>query len=71
MALDTVTRKALFKAALMLAGKTANEWAKEQDVTPQHLSLVLGANRESQRLTDAIEAFIKSEGLRAPRQSAA
>jgi hypothetical protein len=52
-------RKARFRAALALAGMTAEEWAEQQDVTPGHLSQVLAGKRESQTLIEKIEAFTK------------
>jgi hypothetical protein len=52
-------RKALFKAALALAEMSAATWARQQGVHPMHLSLVLNEKRESKRLTDLIDQFIK------------
>jgi histidinol dehydrogenase len=52
-----IDRKSRFRAALALAKKTAEAWAEENDVTPGHLSLVLAGKRESQSLTEKIEAF--------------
>ena len=54
-----LTRKARFRAALALAGLTAEQWAEQNDVTPSHLSHVLTGKRESRSLTDKIDAFTK------------
>jgi hypothetical protein len=59
-----------FRAALALAGTTARDWAKAQDVTPGHLTHVLQGRRESISLTDKIDDFIV-EHLRKIRITAA
>jgi hypothetical protein len=51
-------RKALFRAALALAGTTAERWAEGEGVTSGHLSHVLAGKRESATLTEKIDAFI-------------
>jgi hypothetical protein len=51
-------RKERFKAALALAGMKAQDWCEQNDVTPQHLTRVLTAERESNRLNEAVDAFI-------------
>lgn len=51
-------RKARFKAALALAGVTAEEWAAEERVTTGHLYQVLGGKRESTSLVERIDRFI-------------
>jgi len=51
-------RKERFKAALALAGVKAQDWCDENDVTPQHLARVLDNERDSHRLTEAVDAFI-------------
>lgn len=51
-------RKKQFKAALVMAGKTAKGWAKEQGVTDAHLNQVVIRARTSERLNAAIDALI-------------
>jgi hypothetical protein len=60
MTLEMARRKTLFRAALVLAETTQGEWARQNNVHPNHLSQVLCERRESQRLLDAIDAFIKN-----------
>jgi hypothetical protein len=60
MTIDMARRKTLFKAALALAETTQGAWAVENGVTPTHLSLVLTEKRESQRLLNLIDAYIKN-----------
>ena len=43
---------------MALAGMNQGEWAEDEGITAGHLSLVLKGERESQRLTDKIDAFI-------------
>lgn len=50
-------RKARFRAALALAGLTAEEWAERNGITPGHLSQVLAGKRESRALTEKIDEF--------------
>lgn len=52
-------RKARFKAALALAGKTAQGWADENKVTRQHLGAVLREDRASGALIEKVDAFIR------------
>lgn len=52
------SRKALFRASLAIAGLTAEQWAEREGVTAGHLSQVLSAKRESQTLTEKLDAFI-------------
>lgn len=59
MAGQDLTRKAQFRAALTLAGTTANRWASEHGVTGAHLHYVLAGARRSPRLEAAIDAFIR------------
>jgi hypothetical protein len=59
MATKTDTRKARFRAALALTGKTQEQWAAEAGVTAGHLTHVLAGRRESKVLLDKIEAFTK------------
>ncbi len=58
MARKQVSRKARFKAALALEGKTLAGWAKEHDVTVQHLNATLNNDRESKRLTGLVDEYI-------------
>jgi hypothetical protein len=53
------SRKQLFQAARALAGITAAQWADHEDITPEHLSLVLNGKRESARLVEKVDAFIR------------
>jgi transcriptional regulator with XRE-family HTH domain len=57
MAKPKVGRKARFMAALRIAGMTQTEWAEENGVTQGHLSQVLSGIRESQSLSEKIDAF--------------
>ncbi len=50
-------RKARFRAALALAGLTAEQWADQQGITAGHLSMVLTGKRESRALMEKIEQF--------------
>jgi hypothetical protein len=52
-------RKALFKAALALAGMTQDSWAASRDITAGHLSMVLAGKRESVALNDKIDTFTR------------
>lgn len=52
-------RKNRFRKALIDAGLSAAAWARQEGVTPAHLSQVLDGKRESQRLVDRIDAFVK------------
>lgn len=52
------TRKARFRAALALAGMTVSEWCEKEGYSRPHLHLYFAGRRDSQRLTDKIEAFI-------------
>lgn len=54
------SRKARFRAALNLAGMTAEQWAQQQEITPGHLSRVLHAKRESPPLIEKIDEFIRT-----------
>lgn len=51
-------RRKRFRAALALAGKDAQDFAEEADVTASHLSLVLHGKRESAILLQKVDAFI-------------
>lgn len=61
MTRQQVTRKAQFRAALAVAGKTAQEWAADHGVTVTHLNYVLAGERESPRLNAALDAFIREQ----------
>lgn len=54
-------RKALFRAALAVAGLTAKEWAAEAGVTAGWLSMILNEKDESITLTEKIDAFIAKQ----------
>lgn len=64
LALPTVReqkeRRKRFRAALALAGMSAQEFAdlKDVDVTASHLSLVLHGKRESPPLIAKVDAFV-------------
>lgn len=62
LALPTVRerkeRRKRFRAALALAGKDAQDFAADVDVTPAHLSQVLHGKRESVTLLQKVDAFI-------------
>lgn len=51
-------RKRKFKAALALAGITAQQWAEKEGITRQHLNSTLNNESESKPLTEKIDAFI-------------
>jgi hypothetical protein len=51
-------RKQLFRVALALAGETQGSWAEANDLTPQHLSLVLNGKRDSLTLNARIDGYI-------------
>ena len=53
------TRKARFKSALAMVGMTQQEWARQNDITADHLSMVISDtyDRESKVLEDKIDAF--------------
>lgn len=57
-------RKRKFKAALALAGLTAQQWAEKEGVTRQHLNSTLNDESESKPLTEKIDAFIVEVGER-------
>lgn len=52
-------RKARFKAALALAGMTAQDWAAKNEVTRQHLGAVLREDRDSGTLIEKVDTFIR------------
>ena len=55
------SRKQLFRAALAIAGQTVVQWAASEGLTPEHVSLVLNGRRESARLLDKIDAFVREK----------
>jgi hypothetical protein len=61
---ERVRKARQFRAALHLAGTTAEAWAESQGITAGHLSMVLSGKRESGVLWEKVEAFTK-EHLRA------
>ena len=56
----THSRKRAFKVALARLGRTAKGFAEEQGISQSHLYAVLNGERDSDRLTSAIDAFIAS-----------
>ncbi|NUO62684.1 MAG: hypothetical protein HOQ34_03835 [Gemmatimonadaceae bacterium] len=63
-----LTRKRDFKKALIDAGMTATAWAATHGISRAHLNRVLADARQSQPLTEKIDAFIRSP--KRPRQLA-
>lgn len=57
----TSSRKQRFKAALAYAGLSANQWAKQEGITREHLSRVLNSARESGALIEKIDAFSREQ----------
>lgn len=57
-------RKRRFKAALALAGLTAQQWAEKEEITRQHLNATLNDESESRPLTEKIDAFIAEVGAK-------
>jgi len=56
-------RRKAFRKALIDAGMTQRDWAKRNDVSEQHLSVVLQGKRESRRLWNKIEQFTEAQRL--------
>lgn len=54
------SRKQLFRAALAIAGLTAGQWAEREGLTAMHLSMVLNGKRDSARLGEKIDAFVRT-----------
>lgn len=54
-------RKPRFLKALALAGLSQAAWAREQDISPAHLSLVLNGKRESNTLEKKIDTFASEQ----------
>lgn len=59
MAKMAASRKKRFRAALALAGTTAEAWAIENGVTAGHLSQVLSGKRDSRSLLEKVDAFTR------------
>lgn len=53
------TRKNRFKAALALAGKTAEQFARDNNVSPTQLHYIVAGERESAEVNAAIDALIE------------
>jgi hypothetical protein len=53
-----IRRKAAFRSALVLAGKTQGQWAADVGVSLGHLSEVLHEKRQSVALVAKIDEFI-------------
>lgn len=58
MAKKTLPRKALFRAAVALNGESVEDVARRYNVTRGHLYAVLSDERESKKLSDAIDEYI-------------
>jgi hypothetical protein len=54
----TPTRKARFKAALILVGMTQGQWAEQGNRTRGYVNMVLNGKMQSRRLDEEIDAFI-------------
>lgn len=52
------TRKARFQSALVRAGMSQGDWAKQNDMDRSHLNRVLNERVESPRVIGLIDAFI-------------
>lgn len=52
-------RKQLFRAALAIAGMTAEQWGRTQGVTSGHLSMILSGTRKNDAITSKIDAFVE------------
>lgn len=51
------SRKRLFRAALAIAGMTAEQWGQKEGVTSGHLSMILAGKRTNEDIEARIEAF--------------
>lgn len=49
--------KSRFRAALILAGLTMEQWAERNGITLGHLSQVLDGKRESRSLMEKVDTF--------------
>jgi hypothetical protein len=54
------SRKQLFQAALLIAGLTAADWAKQQGVSAAYLSLIVNGKRPHDLLNEKIDAFTRA-----------
>lgn len=62
MATDRTSRKTAFRLAIVRAGTTVSEWARENDVSRTHLYAVLDGERvASEELNAKIDALIEAE----------
>ena len=52
------SRKQLFRAALAIAGMTAEQWGQKEDVTSGHLSMILSQKRRNEVIEGKIDDFI-------------
>lgn len=55
----TTTRKTRFQAALALTGLTQGTWAAREGIHRGYLNQVLNGHRQSNVLSDKIDAFIE------------
>ena len=60
MVKKVTVRRARFLKLLKQRGLSQAGWAREHDISPAHLSLVLNGKRESDVLLRKIEAYAKS-----------
>lgn len=60
------SRKQLFRAALAMAGLTAEQWAASEGITAGHLSQVVTGKRESVTLTAKVDEFVRDEFAKRP-----
>jgi hypothetical protein len=56
---NTVSRKALFRAALALNEMTAGRWAREEGISESLLSLLLDGYRPTSPVHAKIDAYIQ------------
>lgn len=52
------TRKARFQAALIRAGMTQADWARQNGMVREHLNRVLNGKFDSKNVLDKIDAFV-------------
>jgi hypothetical protein len=55
------SRKQLFRAALAIAGLTAEQWGAREGVTSGHLSMILSGVRYNEGIVERIDAFTKQQ----------
>lgn len=56
---NTISRKALFRAACALNEKTAREWARDEGISESALSMVLDGYRPTSPINEKVDAYIK------------